>query len=39
MSLDMLFITRAEFADASWPLLCDQYAAFLSSLPREKPAR
>ena len=39
MPLDMLFITRAELVDAPWPLLCDQYAAFLSSLPREKPAR
>ncbi|HNQ81373.1 MAG: ribonuclease P protein component [Acidobacteriota bacterium] len=39
MSLDMLLITRAECADAPWPQLCEQYAAFLASLAREKSLR
>jgi len=39
MSLDMLIITRAEIADAPWPRLREEYAAFLSSLPRESSGR
>ncbi len=37
--MDMLIITRADMVRASWAVLRDQYAAFLSSLQREVPGR
>jgi ribonuclease P protein component len=37
--MDMLVITRAEMVEASWPLLRDQYEAFLASLRRKGPPR
>lgn len=37
--MDMLFITRADFVDAPWPVLRGQYEEFVSSISREKAAR
>ncbi|MHB8054547.1 MAG: ribonuclease P protein component [Candidatus Aminicenantales bacterium] len=37
--MDMLFITRADFVDATWPVIRAQYADFLAALSGEKPVR
>lgn len=37
--MDMLFIVRADFVDAPWPVLRGQYGEFLARLSGEKAVR